>query len=318
MKLVPDAIGRRIGETNLLASEHAPKALFVGGVVGMVGSTVLACRATLKLESVLDEIEHNKAQAEQAKELVNDERYTGDKTYTEKEYKKDLTIITVRGIGSIARLYAPAVLLGGASIFALSKSHSILQDRNLALTAAYAAIDGAFARYRERVVDRFGEEVDQELVYESEEVNEVNEETGELASRIIATDAPGSPYKRFYDQDSSRNWSQDPQMNMLFLRTVQNWCNDRLKARGHLFLNEVYQELGLSHTPPGAVVGWRWNKGSGDDYVDFGIWDTSREGVNDFFNGREGAILLDFNVDGVIWDKIDSGVGLEMQGRRSR
>jgi hypothetical protein len=274
----------------------------------MVGSTVLACRATLKLEEVLDVIEQNKSQAEQAKELVNDPTYEGSQTYTEEEYRKDVTIITVRGVGNIAKLYAPAVLLGGASIFALTKSHNLLQDRNLALTAAYAAVDGAFNRYRERVVDRFGEEVDQELTYDSEQVDMVNEDTGEVISSVKATGAPGSKYARFYDQDSSDNWSPHPEVNMLFLRNVQNYCNDRLKARGHLFLNEVFTELGLSHTHAGAIVGWRWNQGSGDDFVDFGIWDPRGEEVLDFFNGKEGAILLDFNVDGVIWNQIDQGI----------
>jgi hypothetical protein len=279
----------------------------VGGVVGMVGSTVLACRATLKLDEVLTSIENDKQQAEDVKNLVNSESYTGDQTYTEAEYRKDLTVITIRGVGSVARLYAPAVLLGGASIFALTKSHNILKDRNLALTAAYAAVDGAFTRYRERVVDRFGEEVDQELQYDSEMIDEVDEETGAITSEEVITGAPGSRYARFYDELSSKNWSPDPDINQLFLRNVQNYCNDRLRIRGHLFLNEVFSELGLSHTKAGAVVGWRWNKGSGDDYIDFGIWEGNSENVKRAFNGREGAIMLDFNVDGVIYDKIEEG-----------
>jgi hypothetical protein len=319
MKFVPDAIGRKLGEQQLLATEHAPKILFVGGVVGMVGSTVLACRATLKLDEVLDQIEGDKAKAEQAKELVDSGALESEQTYTNEEYTKDLRIITIRGVGRIARLYTPAVLLGGASIFALTKSHNLLQERNVALTAAYVAVDTAFQNYRERVVDRFGQEVDDELRYDSEEIEVVDEETGEITSKVVATGAPGSAYARFYDEDSSRNWSVDPDMNMLFLRNVQNYCNDQLRANGHIFLNEVYAQLGLSHTPAGAIVGWRWNKGSGDDKVDFGIWDNSREGVKEFFNGREGAVLLDFNVDGPIWDKIgDDGVGIEMRDKKRR
>jgi hypothetical protein len=319
MKFVPDAIGRKLGEQQLLATEHAPKILFVGGVVGMVGSTVLACRATLKLDEVLDQIEGDKAKAEQAKELVDSGALESEQTYTNEEYTKDLRIITIRGVGRIARLYTPAVLLGGASIFALTKSHNLLQERNVALTAAYVAVDTAFQNYRERVIDRFGQEVDDELRYDSEEIDVVDDETGEMTSKVVATDAPGSAYARFYDEDSSRNWSPDPDMNMLFLRNVQNYCNDQLRAKGHIFLNEVYAQLGLSHTPAGALVGWRWNQDSGDDEVDFGIWDNSREGVKDFFNGREGAVLLDFNVDGPIWDKIgDDGVGIEMRDKKRR
>lgn len=307
MKFFPDAIGRKLGEQSLFASEQAPKALFVGGVVGMVGSTVLACRATLKLEAVLDEIEHNKAQADQAKELVDAEGGTTEsgQTYTDKEHRRDVTIISIRGVGNVVKLYAPAVLLGGVSIFALTKSHNILKDRNIALTAAYAAVDGAFKRYRERVIDRYGEEADRDLRYEHEVLDIVDEDTGEVVAEAHVLSAPGAAYARWYDEISSANWSPDPDINMLFLRNVQNWANDRLRARGHVFLNEVYDGLGLSHTSPGAVVGWRWNKESGDDFIDFGIWDGEHDRQKDFFNGREGAILLDFNVDGVIYDKID-------------
>lgn len=306
MKFMPDAIARKVASQRLLASEHSPRILFVGGVLGMVGSTVLACRATLKLEEVLTEIENDKTQAHGVKDLVDSGQMDHtDTTYTDAELRKDLTIITARGIGKVIRLYAPPVLLGAASIAALTKSHNILQERNLALTAAYAAVDTAFNRYRNRVIERFGEDTDREMRLEMEDVDIIDEETGKIVSQKRVTDAPGSIYARFYDEHSSRNWSPDPDINVLFLRNVQNYMNDRLKIRGHVFLNEVFTELGLPHTRAGAIVGWRWNKNSGDDFIDFGIWDGAYAPAKEFFNGREGAILLDFNVDGVIYDKID-------------
>lgn len=305
MKFVPDAIARKVASQQLLASEHAPRILFVGGVVGMVGSTVLACRATLKLEETLNDIEREKQLAHSVKGQVDSPHYEGNAKYTDQEYGRDLTVIGVRGVGKIVKLYAPSVALGTVSIIALTKSHSILKDRNLAMTAAYVALDGAFSRYRERVIDRYGEDVDRDLRFESEEVDMLDEETGKITATTVVTGAPGAPYARFYDAESSRNWSVDPDINLLFLRTVQNHMNDRLRARGHVFLNEVYDELGLSHTEPGAVVGWRWNKGSGDDYIDFGCWDSRAQLVGEYYNGREGAILLDFNVDGVMYDKLE-------------
>lgn len=306
MKFIPDAIGRKIAQQGLLASEKSPKILFVAGVTGMVGSTVLACRATLKLDDVLAEVQEDREKSHEAFQLVNTPGYQGGATYSEAEMRKDLTIITVRGVGNVVKLYAPAVLLGAASIACLTKSHSLLEERNLALTAAYAAVDTAFTRYRERVVDRFGEETDQELRYEVAETQDiVDEETGKLISETHIIGAPGAAYARFFDQDSSYNWSRDPDINLLFLRNVQNYTNERLRARGHIFLNEVYSELGLSHTTAGAVVGWRWNKGSGDDYIDFGIWEGKSHELRDLHNGRAGAIGLDFNVDGVIYNLIE-------------
>jgi hypothetical protein len=304
MNLIPSAITRKIAEQGLLASENAPKILFVGGVVGMVGSTVLACRATLKLEEVLDGIETVKSNTEEVKHMVDSGQTASDVTYSDAEYKRDLHIISVQGVGKIVKLYAPSVILGAASIAALTKSHNILRDRNLALTAAYTAVDAAFNRYRQRVVDMFGEEMDQDIYYETERVDVVDEETGKVTTVDRVIGAPGSIYSRFYDEQSSDNWRSDPEVNMLFLTAQQNYLNDKLKSRGHMFLNEVYDALGLSHTKAGAVVGWRWNKGSGDDCIDFGCWDGD-EPSKRFFNGREGAILLDFNVDGLIQDKIE-------------
>jgi hypothetical protein len=309
MKFVPDAIARKVASQQLLASQHAPRILFVGGVVGMVSSTVLACRATLKLEETLDDIEREKSLAHSVKGEVDSPSYNGEATYTDSELARDLRVISLRGVGAIIKLYAPAAVVGGVSVAALTKSHNILKDRNLALTVAYTALDAAFQRYRERVITTYGEEEDRLMMYGSEQVDILDEETGKITTTTRALDADGAPYARWFDHESSRNWSVDPDINLLFLRNVQNYMNDRLRSRGHVFLNEVYDELGLAHTEAGAVVGWRWNKGSGDDYIDFGVWDGESQVVKDFFNGREGAILLDFNVDGVMYDKLDGGIG---------
>lgn len=315
MKFIPDSIARKVAQQSLSAREHSPEILFGVGVVGMISSTVLACRATLKLDEVLNEIEHNKIVAHDTKTDLEAAAAAGEPktnvkgevlTYSESELKRDITIITVRGFGNIVKLYAPAVLVGAASVFCLTKSHNILQERNLALTAAYAAVDGAYNRYRQRVVDRYGEEADREILYESELVEVIDDETGEVVTTMRVTDAPGSKYAREYAEWSSKNWSPHPESNLIFLRAVQNYCNDLLRSRGHLFLNEAYTELGLEHTKAGAVVGWRWRAGSGDDCVDFGIWDGNKE-ADDFFRGREDSVMLDFNVDGLIWDKLDEG-----------
>lgn len=303
MKFIPNAIARKVAEQALSAKRNSPTILFGAGVVGMIGSTVLACRATLRLDEEVNNIERDIYIAKNVRKVSDDE------SVSEKEYGEDIAIAYGRGVASIAKLYAPSVLLGVASVACLAKSHHDLKERNLALTAAYAAVDGAFNRYRERVIDKYGEEADREMLYESETIDIIDEETGKIISTTRIVEAPGSKYARFYDEWSTRNWSPDPDVNLMVLRTTQNYMNDRLKARGHVFLNEVYDQLGLSHTKAGSVVGWRWDKNSGDDYIDFGIWDGNNEVVNDFFHGREASILLDFNVDGVIYDKLEeSGV----------
>lgn len=322
MRFIPASVTRMMAEQALRAQKHSPELLFGAGIISMAGSTVMACRATLKLSEVLDDIQADKDKAQQAKEVVENPAYTGGHTYTDAEMKKDIAIITTRGVARIAKIYAPAIILGGVGVACLTKSHSILKDRNVALTAAYVAVDAAFQRYRERVVDRYGEEVDREFRHGAEEVDTIDEETGKLETSIRVASGEPSGYARWFDENNS-NWSP-PQFevhNRLFLRNQQNWANDMLRARGHVFLNEVYSMVGLSHTSAGSIVGWVYDRHNerGDNYIDFGCWDDAG-GFNQFFeNGNDGAILLDFNVDGPIWQLIDERrEKLEAEQRRLR
>lgn len=291
MKFIPNAMSVKVAQKALMGRKHSPTVLFAFGVAGVTCSTVLACRATLKLESVLDKAQND---LEMARALDHED-------YSDIDRKKDVAIVYVRSVTEIGTLYAPSILLGAASIAALTTSHNILTRRNVALTAAYAALEKGFTDYRERVIDKFGEEEDRKLRYEHEEVEIVDSKGKKKKVLRVSSDAE-SIYARFFDQ-MSPSWSKEPEYNLLFLRAQQNYANDLLKSRGHLFLNEVYNMLGIPHSGAGAVVGWVIGK-DGDNFVDFGIFEDN-EGCRDFVNGREGSILLDFNVDGVIYDKID-------------
>jgi hypothetical protein len=255
----------------------------------MVTSTILACRATLKLEETLDgcrrDLSHS--ETEQLAGIVDPEASVRVGSATIK----------------IVRLYAPAVIIGSCSIAMLTKSHDILVKRNAALTAAYTALDNGFREYRARVVAKYGEDEDRRFRYGTEMV-EVPGKSGKSTKVERIGPYGASIYAMWFDQYNP-NWSKDPEYNKLFLRTQQSYLNDLLHSRGHLFLNEVYRELGFLHTQAGSVVGWILHPDN-DNCIDLGIFhDDVGENVRDFINGREGAILLDFNVDGVIFDKID-------------
>jgi hypothetical protein len=296
MKLVPVAIGRRVARSTLLAQKNSPGFLLGAGIVGMVGSTVLASRATLKVHAIKEEAKTN---LDMARTLKHDD-------YSETDRQKDISLIYVQTSIKVARLYAPAIILGGVSIAALAHSHNILTRRNAALTAAYAALDKGFKEYRARVVDKYGEEEDRNLRYGTREVEVVDLETKE--KKTITRVAPGEPsvYARFFD-NSSTSWSKEPEYNLLFLKCQQNYANDLLRSRGHVFLNEVYDMVGVPRSKAGSVVGWVLSpNGDTDNFVNFGVFDDKNERARDFVNGYEGAILLDFNVDGVIYDRIES------------
>lgn len=290
--------------------KHSPEILVGAGIVGVVGSAVMACKATTKLDEVLEE---PKEKIEKIHELMeNPDMVPEGKEYTEEDGKKDLTIMYTQTAVKVAKLYAPAVILGTVSIAAILGGHHILRKRNLALAAAYATIDKGFKEYRGRVIERFGEELDKELKYnikakEIEEtvVNEDGSETTVKKTVNVADPNAISDYARFFD-DGCNGWTKDPEFNLMFLKDQQRYANDLLKTRGHLFLNEVYDMLGIPRCEAGQIVGWIYDEKHpvGDNFVDFGIYDLHNEKKRDFVNGYERTILLDFNVDGNILEMI--------------
>lgn len=289
--------------------KHSPEILVVTGVVGTVASTVLACKATTKVSTIL---ENTKQEVEVIHAVAAKEEMA--EVYSETDVKKDLTIVYTKTAVEVAKLYAPSVALGVASIGCILTSHKIMRSRNVAIAAAYAAVDKGFKEYRNRVVDRFGSDIDRELKYglKAKKITEieVDEETGKekkvKKDTLVVTDPNGySDYARFFDE-ACPAWEKNAEYNLMFLRAQQQYANDILVSRGHLFLNEVYDMLGIPRTKAGQVVGWIYDAKNpiGDNFVDFGIYDIHREVARDFVNGYERTILLDFNVDGNIWDLI--------------
>lgn len=301
---------RMFNRLGLQIKKHSPEILMTVGIVGTVASTVLACKATTKLDKILEE---KKATTDIIHEGMKNGNIEGHE-YTEQDGKRDLTIVYGQTGVKLVKLYAPAVSLGAASIACIIGGHRILKKRNLALAAAYTVVDKGFKDYRKNVVDRFGEQVDKELRYnikakefEREEVDSKGKKTTKKEIVEVVDPLSGiSDYARFYD-DGCNGWTKDPEYNLMFLRKQQDYANDKLRAQGYLFLNEVYDMLGMPRSKAGHAVGWVYNGKDKycDSHVDFGIYNTHREGNRNFVNGYERTILLDFNVDGVITDLIE-------------
>ena len=307
-----------LGSRSLTLQKNAPNLLFFGGVAGMIGTTVLASVATLKVEEVLTEAQDLLKKTKEEKEKDDDAelkhyeetKAKGDtsskyeRKYTERDRQEDTVKIYMQASFKLTKLYAPAIVLGSASVAMLTKSHNMLAQRNAALTAAYVALDRGFREYRERVVEKYGEEEDFKFRYATEKVS-VKGDDGKKVDVYRPTVEAASIYARFFDQVNP-NWSKEPEYNLLFLHSQQRYANDLLNARGHVFLNEVYDMLGIERSQAGQAVGWIRSLDT-DGYIDFGIFVSNADNrVRDFVNGREGSILLDFNVDGPIWNKIDT------------
>lgn len=282
--------------------KHSPEILVVAGIAGTVVSAVLACKATTKVAEILDE---TKGTLDTIHEGMETGAINGQE-YTTEDGKKDTVVVYAQTGVRLAKLYAPAIILGTLSITSILASNNILRKRNVALGAAYAAIDKSFKEYRGRVIERFGEQVDTELKYgikakKFEEI-EVDPETGKekkvKKTVMVADPNLQSDYAVYFDS-KSRNYETNPDYNRMFLKAQQAFANDKLQTRGHLFLNEVLDDLDLPRTPAGQIVGW--TKDGPDGYVNFRIIEVERETED----GRhEPALLLDFNVEGNIWEKM--------------
>ena len=300
-------ISRNVHKVGFIFKKHSPEILMAAGVVGVVTSAVMACKATTKLSGILEE---SKKEIDQIHEYVEANGYS--EKYTEEDSKKDLVISYTKMSMKLVKVYAPSVILGLLSITSILASNNIIRKRNMALAAAYAAIDSNFKDYRNRVVERFGKELDRELKYniKPKEIEEtiIDEEGNEVVVKKTVNNAEvnlPSEYAKVFDEFSSC-WTKDADYNLTFLRRIQDQANDKLRLRGHLFLNEVYDMLDIPRTAAGAVVGWIYDKNreNSDSYVDFGLYDNliNDESKRLFINGNERSVLLDFNVDGVIYD----------------
>lgn len=300
-----------IGRGGVILKKYSPEILTAAGVIGTVGSTVLACKATLKVEDILDE-------AKKKSNLINavhDGEIEVDAEYTDKDYSKDLLVNRTQTAVKLIKLYGPAITLGALSITAILGGQHILRKRNVAVMAAYKLCEESFANYRSRVKDELGEEKDRQFYYGiTEETVKDKVKSKDGKTKTVTTKVEKAPdhlysqYARFFDE-ANMNWDKSPEQNMYFLKMVQNQMNDKLKARGHVFLNEVYDALGFERSEAGQLVGWVWNKDNtameaGDGYIDFGIFDGNSYAKRAFVNGDERSILLDFNIDGMIYDLI--------------
>lgn len=304
-------IKNMINKVKFNVVKHSPEILMGIGIAGVVTSTVLACRSTLKVKDILEDKDTN---MNNIKEVLAE----GREDYTEEDARKDKTIIMTTTAIRMMKLYIPSVIIGAGSIACLLQSHNVMRNRNAGLAAALAATTESFKQYRERVTAKYGDEVDKEMRYGIKK--EKKEKDGKKTKEDIVVGCDEkelSGYARYFNE-SNINWTDDPQFNMMFLRQIQNWANDKLISQGYLYLNDVYDALGFPKTKAGQVVGWVYdpkNNERGDNYVDFGIYDLNVRGYRDemandtiseerqdFINGYRNSILLDFNVDGNIWE----------------
>lgn len=299
-KMINGAKGA-LNKLGFAVRKNSPAILMGVGIVGVIGGAVMACVATTKVSKVL---EHRKEQLASVDTVLNDENKAEE--YTVDDARKDRLTINIQSGAKLVLLYAPAVAVEFGAIACILASHGIMKKRNAALAAAYATVDAGFKKYRKRVAEKLGADVERGIALDISEEKidavETDPETGKEkkvrknVSRI-SEELGGSPYSMIFSADTSKAWEKDHDYNMMCLRAEQQYATDRLRARGYLYLNEVFERLGIDGTKMGQIVGWVYDPENPDydNFVDFGIHEIENA-------DGDKVITLDFNVQGNILD----------------
>lgn len=306
---IGSAVSKKAGKAELMLKKNSPEILLAVGIVGIVGTVITACKATLRADEILEYHKMKMKDIHDAKEIADQNPEDVNYAYDDELYRMDVGVRYLKTAGNMIKLYGPTIALGGLSLACILVSRNIMQKRYLGVVAAYNGVSAAFEQYRKRVREEYGDGLDKHFrygtTYEELPVYDENGKKTKEKEQVENTETnmviPNDDTCRFFDSNNP-NWDSNPAFSMMWLRGRQNYLNDLLHTRGHVFLNEVYDALGFSHTPQGAVIGWI--DGGDDDCIDFGLYDPKKEGVRRFVNGVDNVIMLEFNHDGVILDKI--------------
>lgn len=302
MKINTKTLRKSFKKAQLTVRKHSPEILMVAGVIGTVAGAVMACKETLELGDVLDECKHEKMELE--------EQYAMCEEYSEDTLKKDQVKLTIKQAAKIVKLYAPSVIMEVTSIGVIFASNDIMRKRNASMAAAYATLNSMYKRYRQNVIESYGEEVDKDMRFgvKHEKVTEIDEDGNKVKvdARIVDLDNTAlaiSDYSRFFQSGCKGFDASSGRYNLLYLKGIQAMFNNKLIADGYVMLNDVYRELGFDTIPEGWSIGWVYDESNpiGDNYIDFGLYEArnkNQRAVNDW----EPVILMDFNVDGNLYE----------------
>ena len=245
--------------------KNAPKICVAAGVIGVTTGTVVACKAT----------HENVIEVEKAKDNFKDKDY-------------------IPAVKRFARIYWPSVMIIGGSLFIMVGGHYILAKRYAGLVIAYKGLNETYKDYRSYILENYGKETDFAARHCKDSIA-AEGDTAIAPDDIFIPDRDLSDFAVFFGKDYSDLLTTDnPEEAFNALKSTEEWANAILHDQGYIFLQDVYEALGLDRFAPDGVG---WCKGFGDDFVDFGIFNV-RNGRA--VNGTEPVFLLDFNYDGYI------------------
>lgn len=293
---------------------HAPEILMGVGTIGVAAGTIVVAKQATKLEDELSEIKD-------AQYDLKDQKDTMDA----KEYKKALLAIKVAAAKKVAKIFAPGAVLVIAGVVCFFSAFGFVKKENGILAASVAAANKAFEEYRARVVEDQGADKDKEYLYglkkEKIEVETTDENGNTKKEKVeaLVVDPEKSNISRYairFTPEFSGEAYPDVNNNLMILKSCERTWNAVLPSRKKVYLNEIYQELGIDETWESRMVGWDYDADNfGDGKIRFDITEVIVRDDNDPL-GYHKELIVDFNVDGDIVHKLPKNpqlLGMEVE-----
>lgn len=304
LKNVKNSVVCFVSKSYRVAEKHSPEILCVAGVIGGVVGAVMACKASTKITEVVEDTKTALEAIDAGAEIIE----IHGEDHTVKEHGESVRFVYLRTAWVITKMYGPALIVGGMSIASIFASNNILRKRTLAIGAAYATLDKSFKDYRERVIERFGSDVDEELKMgvKAMKIEEtvVDPETGKekkVKKTVKVTDANlASPWAEYFDH-RSLTYDRNNDFNLCFLGAQETYLTNKLGVKGWISYNDIMEAIDMPYAfkPEGQYFGV--SKNGPDGYVNLRAKIVQR--INE--DGTvEDAIVIDPNIEGDILNKI--------------
>lgn len=326
---IKDALKSSANTIARIAEKHGPTAMVIVGTGAIIAGTVMACRATLKANDILDAHSEDMKKIEHAKSLSKPEEYSDN------DIKKDKALVYISTTKKFAKLYGPSLLVEAAGIACLLSAFGVMKNRYGAAMAAFTALDQKFSAYRKRVIETYGADAEKALRLPSandisvqEKVVDENGEEKTVDKPTVCTESSApytytfDKYVIYTDRDGTRqvranaHWDKNYIYNENFLTMRQNYWNDYLTRHGYVFLNDILKDLDFEPCEEGHWAGWYYDPDDNtrDSFIDFDITRVVFDSENhcyrlpredeDLDYDYDSPYMLTFNVDGNIYNKV--------------
>ena len=202
----------------------SPTILTVLGIAGVVGTTVMAIKATPKAMKLI--------------KAKKDELNTDKLTPTEL-------------VQTTWKCYIPSALIGAGTIVCII-GIGVMDKRNqAALTSAYAMLNESYKQYRQAAKEVYGEDADNKI--HAEMAKDARVASYEWGYQVYNMDMdPESEQLLFYDLTSKKYFTT----TMAAVLNAQYHVNRNLAVRGDCSLNEYLSFLGIDGVDKGDEMGW--------------------------------------------------------------